>query len=29
MIIKDVQNYLDFLVNMQKTSPAGMATVVG
>ena len=29
MIIKDVQNYLDFLANMQKTSPAGIATVVG
>ena len=29
MIIKDVQNYLDFLVNKQKTSPAGIATVVG
>ena len=29
MIIKAVQNYLDFLVKMQKTSPAGIATVVG
>lgn len=29
MIIKDVQNYLDFLVNMQKNSPAGIATVAG
>ena len=29
MIIKDVQKLLDFLVNMQKTSPAGIATVVG
>ena len=29
MIIKDVQKLLDFLVNMQETSPAGIATVVG
>ena len=29
MIIKDVQNYLDFLVNTQKNSPAGIATVAG